>query len=77
MTDEEHTTILENGTDAPGNIMTIEFQDSSILLDAGIIPFPLKKVEIEINDVVNLNLILNFYENLIREFWCKGKLKNA
>lgn len=55
--------------------MIIEFQGSQDLLKEGIIPFPVKRVEIQMQDVEQMNLILAFYENLIREFWCKGKLK--
>lgn len=76
MTDENSIQV-ENGADESADTMIIEFQDSKDLLDAGIVPFPLKRLEIQINDVVHLNLILNFCENLIREFWCKGKLKSS
>lgn len=56
--------------------MTIEFQNSADLLQEGIVPFPIKRVEVEVNDVEHLKTVLSFYENLIREFWCKGKLKS-
>ncbi len=68
----------ENGTDGVERkveMIAIEFQQPAELLKQGIIPFPIKRVELEIKDVVHLNVVLNFYENLIREFWCKGKLK--
>ncbi len=72
MNDENSTSIL---TDRASDKMTIEFQSSSDLLKEGIIPFPIKKVEIQMSDPEYVNSVLTFYENLIREFWCKGKLK--
>ena len=56
--------------------MIIEFQNSADLLQEGIVPFPIKRVEVEVNDIEHLQAVLSFYENLIREFWCKGKLKS-
>ncbi len=71
MNDEILTDVSETGSEK----MMIEFQNSADLLNEGIVPFPIKRVEVEVNDVENLKTVLAFYENLIREFWCKGKLK--
>ncbi len=53
----------------PGKV-TIEFQTSEELLREGIVPFPIKSTEIQVNDD-NLDEILKFHENLLTTWWCK------
>ncbi len=55
--------------------MLIEFNDSADLLKEGIIPFPVKKIKIDVDDSEKLEVIMSFYENLIRDYWCKGRLR--
>ncbi len=75
MNDEVYMGAAET-TEGTRERMVIDFQNSSDLLQEGIVPFPIKRVEVEVNDIEHLKTVLSFYENLIREFWCKGKLKS-